>query len=267
MVSTDINSLWEDSNINIKIWIVEQFTQPPPLYTESDLIDVMDRNRIGTDATIHEHIKTVLDRNYCYMKNDLLYPSELGILLVEAYRHIGVKLYKPYLRAQMENEMDLISKGLKDKDQVVADWLEEMKRIFDYVKSKFHLIKEYFEKNIGKTHLTRTTVEDTWISTQLESINELNTNKINIILQESLNNFVTEIWDFQKVDNTDFTKWENCKLGDLYLQFSSYFNKYKAKCTNLQWSQQFELWSNIVSISIDEKSKWFNWEMSNRITK
>lgn len=39
-------------------------TKPPPLLTESDLISKMDSNGIGTDATIHEHIKTVQERHY-----------------------------------------------------------------------------------------------------------------------------------------------------------------------------------------------------------
>ena len=34
-------------------------TKPPPLLSEADLISKMDQNGIGTDATIHEHIKTV----------------------------------------------------------------------------------------------------------------------------------------------------------------------------------------------------------------
>jgi DNA topoisomerase III len=34
-------------------------TQAPNPLTEADLITVMDNNGIGTDATIHEHIKTV----------------------------------------------------------------------------------------------------------------------------------------------------------------------------------------------------------------
>ena len=34
-------------------------TQPPKLISESDLIGKMDEHGIGTDATIHEHIKTI----------------------------------------------------------------------------------------------------------------------------------------------------------------------------------------------------------------
>ena len=41
-------------------------TRPPALLSEADLISKMDANGIGTDATIHEHIKTVQERNYAY---------------------------------------------------------------------------------------------------------------------------------------------------------------------------------------------------------
>lgn len=42
----------------------ESKTAPPELLTEADLIQKMDRNGIGTDATIAQHIQTIKDREY-----------------------------------------------------------------------------------------------------------------------------------------------------------------------------------------------------------
>ena len=39
-------------------------TTPPSLLCEADLITLMDTKGIGTDATIAQHIKTILDRKY-----------------------------------------------------------------------------------------------------------------------------------------------------------------------------------------------------------
>lgn len=36
--------------------------------SESELITLMDKNGIGTDATIHEHIKTIQEREYAIKK-------------------------------------------------------------------------------------------------------------------------------------------------------------------------------------------------------
>ncbi|RHY09904.1 hypothetical protein DYB36_000067, partial [Aphanomyces astaci] len=45
-------------------------TAPPPLLTESDLIAKMDMHGIGTDATIAEHINTILKREYSIKVNN-----------------------------------------------------------------------------------------------------------------------------------------------------------------------------------------------------
>ena len=96
-------------------------TTPPKLLSESDLISLMDKNGIGTDATIHEHIQTVQDRNYAVKEKNEFKPTPQGIALVEVYQNFDLKLYKPYLRAQMEKEMTMIAKGEKSKKIVLKD--------------------------------------------------------------------------------------------------------------------------------------------------
>lgn len=53
-------------------------TTPAYLLKESDLIDLMDSNEIGTDATIHEHIKKIQERNYVTKRNNFFEPTSVG---------------------------------------------------------------------------------------------------------------------------------------------------------------------------------------------
>ena len=61
----------------------------------------------GTDATIAQHIQTIIDRNYVVErmrgKTKYLIPSTLGIGLVEGYDAIGFEqsLSKPELRREV----------------------------------------------------------------------------------------------------------------------------------------------------------------------
>jgi DNA topoisomerase-3 len=60
-------------------------TTAPTFLTETELITLMDKHGIGTDATIHEHIKTVLERGYCVKQNFNFIPTFLGVSLVDTY--------------------------------------------------------------------------------------------------------------------------------------------------------------------------------------
>lgn len=85
----------------------EGHTTAPSLLTEADLVSLMDKNGIGTDATIAEHISKIIDREYAMRQKqggrDYLVPSTLGIGLVEGYNRIGFdkSLSKPHLRAEV----------------------------------------------------------------------------------------------------------------------------------------------------------------------
>lgn len=64
--------------------MVEGRTTAPPLLTEADLIGLMDKHGIGTDATHAEHIETIKTRLYVGLQDDrFLVPGQLGMGLVE----------------------------------------------------------------------------------------------------------------------------------------------------------------------------------------
>ena len=63
--------------------------------------------------------------------------------MVEAYQNLGIELYKPYLRAQMENDMKLIGQGVKAKDAVLRECLNEMNRIFKRVHENVGTMRNY----------------------------------------------------------------------------------------------------------------------------
>jgi len=62
-----------------------------------------------------------------------LLPTPLGTSLVEVYESLGIELYKPYLRAQMEADMKLIAEGNKSRQLILEESMKEMQRIFKKV--------------------------------------------------------------------------------------------------------------------------------------
>ncbi|KAK4477749.1 hypothetical protein RD792_017010 [Penstemon davidsonii] len=106
-------------------------TRPPPLLSEADLLSCMDKAGIGTDATMHDHIKKLLDRFYATKDSNMRFsPTTLGEALVMGYDDMGYELWKPYLRAMMESDMKAVSIGTKRKGEVLETCLQQMKACF-----------------------------------------------------------------------------------------------------------------------------------------
>ena len=107
-------------------------TTPPQLLSEVELISLMDRCGIGTDATIAEHIRTIVTRNYVVKNAEQRFePQPLGIALVEGYNAMGYQLNKPDLRRATEYECNQVARGIKRKDEIVPLILAKMKEIFE----------------------------------------------------------------------------------------------------------------------------------------
>ncbi|KAI8811291.1 DNA topoisomerase [Cladochytrium replicatum] len=127
-------------------------TTAPQLLTEADLINIMDKSGIGTDATIHEHIKKILEREYAVKANGQYFcPTTLGMALVEAYDSMDVDLAmsKPYLRSQMEASMRGICSGTRQKQEVVHESLEMYRTVFATAMEQADRLEGALSKYLG----------------------------------------------------------------------------------------------------------------------
>merc|ERR1712151_113435 len=72
-------------------------TAPPPHLSESDLLSLMEKHGIGTDASMATHIENIQTRNYVILESAgrRLIPTKLGIGLVHGIQLVDNELVIP----------------------------------------------------------------------------------------------------------------------------------------------------------------------------
>lgn len=116
--------------------ITDGCTKPPEYLSEAELINLMDKNGIGTDATIHEHIQKIQDRSYVKKINSKFHPLPLGESLIQGYEIFGLEFSKPKLRSELESNLKNIEKGLVKSCEVVKKQIDIYRSIFRIMKSR-----------------------------------------------------------------------------------------------------------------------------------
>ncbi|XP_069501793.1 DNA topoisomerase 3-alpha isoform X2 [Ambystoma mexicanum] len=133
------------------IEMVDGETSPPQLLTEADLIALMEKHGIGTDATHADHIETIKSRMYVGLTNEQRFlPGQLGMGLVEGYDSMGYEMSKPDLRAELEADLKLISEGKKDKFVVLSQQIQKYKHVFIEAVAKANKLDDALALYIGE---------------------------------------------------------------------------------------------------------------------
>ena len=125
-------------------------TSPPGYLTESDLISCMEANEIGTDASIPQHIKNIIDRGYVRVdqkKGRALVPTNLGMSLARAYCQIDSELILPSVRAYIEKSWSRIAKGEIEFQKVVDHVISIFKQKFEHFESNFKTVDDIIKKD------------------------------------------------------------------------------------------------------------------------
>ncbi|MFB6217421.1 MAG: DNA topoisomerase, partial [Candidatus Aenigmatarchaeota archaeon] len=117
----------------------EKETQPPQRYSQSKIVDEMEKKNLGTKATRSETIDRLYDRNF--IDENPIQVTELGLAITETLEEHVPELVSEELTREFEEKMEDIRDGDKTKDQVVSEAREELAKTLQKFKNQ--------EKEIG----------------------------------------------------------------------------------------------------------------------
>ncbi|PCN50386.1 DNA topoisomerase III [Candidatus Geothermarchaeota archaeon ex4572_27] len=120
----------------LAVELKEGKTEPPPYLSESELLKLMERLRIGTDATASQHIQTNLDRGYFYIEGRRCIPTPLGMALIKALLEIKPELVKPEVRSFIESQINEVAEGRRTREEVVESAKKVFLSYYDEVKRR-----------------------------------------------------------------------------------------------------------------------------------
>jgi len=101
---------------------VQNFTQPPPRYTEASLVRALEAEGIGRPSTYATIIQTIQDRGYVEQINRRFYPTLLGRIVTERLIDRFPQIMDLRFTAQMEDQLDAIQERHLDWVKLLRDF-------------------------------------------------------------------------------------------------------------------------------------------------
>ena len=191
----------------------ENWTQPPDYITEAELIGEMEKNHIGTDASMSVHIENICQRGYVKVDEGRhLKPTKLGNALIDALGTVDPSIVHPENRAKIEDFVNQVAHGKKTYKEVLKFALELYKERFNVIRVHYNKLLDIFGKYF-KLELSKIGKEMSQISKKNE-------------------NFKKENYHQKKEDEVDWlNECDECHKGKMYVDFDK-FDKFCIFCTS-----------------------------------
>jgi len=118
----------EGEEVNIsKVNIEEKETSPPARYTPASILQLMEKENIGTKTTRAIVLDTLYKRGYVTGKQLTVTP--LGIIIYDVFKKYSPEIVDPSLTRRLEDEMERIQNNEISKEQVLEDAKEIVSKI------------------------------------------------------------------------------------------------------------------------------------------
>jgi DNA topoisomerase-1 len=106
----------------------QQYTSPPPRYTEASLVKKMEAEGIGRPSTYASIIQTIQDRHYVELVEKKLHPTALGELVTDRLLDHFPEIMDVKFTSYMEEELDKIEEAHLDWVQVLGEFYDPFRR-------------------------------------------------------------------------------------------------------------------------------------------
>ncbi|HSD54659.1 MAG TPA: DNA topoisomerase I [Burkholderiales bacterium] len=119
----------------LEVMPAQHFTEPPPRYSEASLVKALEEHGIGRPSTYASIIQTLLYKKYCELDNRRFVPTDLG-KIVNRFLTGNFERYVDYgFTAEMEDELDNISRGEED-------WVPVLERFWEALSAQIADVDE-----------------------------------------------------------------------------------------------------------------------------
>ena len=137
----------------------QQYTSPPPRYTEAALVKKMESEGIGRPSTYAAVIQTIQDRGYVELMDRKLHPTARGEIVTQKLVEHFPTIMDVKFTSYMEEELDKIEEAHLDWVHVLREFYEPFKESLDKAQAEMQRARpepsEYVCKECGKPMVYR----------------------------------------------------------------------------------------------------------------
>lgn len=153
-LKNEIFDVLVDDKINIvDISIVSVINKKPTLLTESQLIDLMHKKRIGGNYSIIKHIANLKQRCFIKISKDkkrYIEITDLGFRLVEFLQQVDPELVSADLRKKIYENFDSIATRKGNFETVLKECIQTFKKKYNFVKNKLNNLANNIRPDLEK---------------------------------------------------------------------------------------------------------------------
>lgn len=112
----------------------QNFTKPPPRYTEASLVKVLEEKGIGRPSTYAKIIETLNKREYVTSEEKKFVPTDLGMRVVDYLAENFRDIMNYNFTAELEKDLDLVAEGKLDWETGIDRFYQKLALDLEKVK-------------------------------------------------------------------------------------------------------------------------------------
>ncbi|MDD4980282.1 MAG: type I DNA topoisomerase [Candidatus Omnitrophica bacterium] len=119
----------------LKLIPSQHFTKPPPRFSDSSLVKILEEEGIGRPSTYAPIVSTLIYRDYIRRIKGYFHPTELGFKVCDLLVEYFPKVMDVKFTAFLEEELDEIEEGKVNKIKVLQDFYGPFRVSLDFAQA------------------------------------------------------------------------------------------------------------------------------------